>query len=564
MSSGKATISFDSQRIARERARIAQERESARIADEIERARIAEAAEIAAARTRFEIALRECDALAATAHELEVSVPAVAAWNAHTSARADAQAVHAEQAAAHVQRDIERARVTLVRARAEIEGERVRRTKLDALAGDLRVTTDAELVVGASDRPSSARAAAGAARAQNDRYAAALAAEQDALNALLAQAARDRGRIAHEIQDAGLGDGVVEVPEPLAHPELSRSDEARRQLEAIRRVVADDVFDGIRPQWDDADLQREEEPWRTTYRQNLAASIASLGAGSVLPPEVEEAVREVESAATRTLTAAVVTRAVNAIEAVTSRQRRLVHAIDEARRVVDASLDVRSIGVARRCAEALADIESGGATWTDAELGTFLTSRLAGLRAELDAHEADERRQQAAFEQRRKEKAAQQTMDVALRVFEQDPAWQVIETDAPHEHFPASAFAGGFLVRRVDDPTTALMVRRTVDGEIELLHKNIVTPSHRREDAAALSAKCAQLSDVLTRSVAPAINDRLDGGFVVELDVHPDVGTPYRPTANERSTIEASYAAYLAAQTHTHHAPQTRTLGDLG
>ena len=34
MSSGKATISFDSQRIARERARIAQERESARIADE--------------------------------------------------------------------------------------------------------------------------------------------------------------------------------------------------------------------------------------------------------------------------------------------------------------------------------------------------------------------------------------------------------------------------------------------------------------------------------------------------------------------------------------------------
>lgn len=500
-----------------------------------ERRAIAEAAEIAAAKERFDTALRSRRTLLRDAAALEVDAGPELRWASPGVGQALTLANQAESGLARLGDEVDRARAELTRLRSRIAGEQHRRTQLDALADDLRVSRAAAAAPGPEDRPSTARASADRAKSQNDDYAASLDAEQAALDAALAELSQTRGRLAREIAADG---GTVALPAAQSHPDVSRREEARRRLDALRQIVATDVFERIRPRWSDAELADEGPAWRGTSRASLDQAIASLPHGQAVPAEVVEALGDLESAPDEGTARALVIRVTNVVATSTARAERARRAVDEARAIVAASAPVRSAHLAGRCADALADAEAKVGAWTDRELSELLNTRLPALRAELAAYTAEEERQASLLLKRQIARAASEAVDAARRFLLDDPSWQLIALDRPDESFPSDEYVDGFLARPVGDTTTALMVRAKADGRIETLHKVIRDPKTGLPGPEVQDAGCARLTTFVQERLGPSVERSLDGAFSIEWSVERGKGSVYRPTASEWSRIQ--------------------------
>jgi hypothetical protein len=536
------------------------------------RRRVAEAAEVAIAKAEFDQVMSKRHALDPQAEALEVASPPERVWGSPDLSTAQGLVASAKADIERIEAGITQAEVELARQRARLAGEHERRTRLDEQADELRISRDAQLTVGADDRPSSTRASADAACEQNDRYAAALRTERAALDTVLARLAQAQGRRDHLARLAAGSGAEVRVADEPSFPGLSAREEAQRRLdivtqdrEAVKEALDDvhragakahekRVFDAIRPVWSDDELTRTEETWRTALREHLTAKLHTLPKGSSIPREVTDALAVLESVGTEAPARAAVVAATKALGVAESHRRLVENARKDARDLTQSASVVRSADLARRCAELAADVEAHAPEWTDGELSEAINVRMPALRSEVVEAVADEQRRAVRMEGVLVRRASEQAVGAARELLDGDLSWQVIELspERAKRMFPQEeGWVDGFLARQVGDLTTAVVVRATADGDLEVLHKNIRLPERGLPSAEEQAAGCARVTQLTDDALTPVIRQTLGDGFEVRLKVEPDRGSSWIPMASElaqMAEVDAGVKAVVAAE----------------
>lgn len=515
-----------------------------------ERRRVADAAEVARLREQFDDALLRRAALNADAALLEVSVPELS-WDD------DAGVVEARNlvdgtwsAMDRLEDDLASARAELARQRARLDAERQRRTALDQQATRLRVGPAEPLLTGSDDRPSSARASADAARRANDAYAARLDEQESRLSGLLTDLAREQGRLTRRHRAAEDSGADIEAQPVQGYPDLSLVDEAEHQLAEVRaaaggakalldarlRAKAADhakaVTSAIRPLWDPAAPETGDEPWRIAARAELGRALASSGTGAGRMPEVAEAIAALEVAGDEREAVRAAAAAVASLEAESMRRGRVEAVAAAAAELAEEAQLIRSADLASRCVALAEEARTSTSAWSDARLSEVQSVQLPALRNEIAEYRAEEARQAERRRARRVAQAAARAVAGVRRAIEDSSSWQIIELQRPDHLIAPDVYVDGFLARQVGDLSSAILVRATEAGGVQVLHMAMNT-GEGPAVAADQDRACAEISSLLITRIEPLIQATLGDEFSFSLDVDLTRRGTYRPTARE-------------------------------